>query len=263
MKLKLLTLFCLFLVVTLFHHETSATSPLPMTESTLAYTKTDFPGCPENSFCNEETGKTRMFFKEQLKLLQSQQITDAQFTEKILQRQAAPFPLFTKEANHNYKGLALWESHCRQHKFGVRYYQGEIYTHSIIKKNWDELKFIYNPLVLMVDKNFHVIPGLMGESPLDISFNQKYWEATYLREEDGLFYLFHINTEGSIRLGKVQEKLETLKTINCPPELSAEFLRLSESPSFYATTTCKEVKYKINGTVKPKTITAIFGVPCL
>lgn len=227
--------------------------------STLIYSKTDHPGCPENSFCSEETGKTRNFFKQQLKLLLTDQLTELQFNEKIKSKEAIPFPLFTKEANHHHKGLALWESHCRQHKIGVRYYQGEIYTKGIQKGKWNELNFIYNPLMVMEDKNFTVIPGLMGESPLAIKSTAKKWEASYLRDEDGMFYLFNINSEGDIQLGKVKEKLQSPKTIDCPPALSAEFLRVIESPSFYATTTCKEMQDKNTG----KTVVIIFGVPCL
>ncbi len=245
-----------FFLLMLFNYYLKAEALSTGIVSKLVYAKQDHPGCPENSQCNEDTGKTRIFFKEQLKLFTSKTISESKFNDALLKKEAIPFPLFTKDINHNYKGLALWESHCRQHKIGMRYYQGEIYTAKVDKKKWSELNFIFNPLIVMDRDNMVVMPGLMGEAPVKIKKNRQVLEVTYLREEDGIYYLFTINNEGVIRLHSVDEKLEAPKTVNCPDKLSAEFLRFSESPTFYASTTCKE----INGVTD---FTVIFGVPCL
>ena len=234
----------------------------PLLESSLTYSKTDHPGCPENAQCSQETGLVRTYFKEQLKLFLDGKISESIFNQNIKEKEAIPFPVFTKFTNESkigFKNVALWESHCRQHKIGVRYYQGEIFIKNIAIKKWQEAGLIFNPLVLMVNKNFIVIPGLMGESPLSVKSLKNKWEVSFLRDEDGLFYLFTINSDGEINLSKVTEKLSSQKTINCPVELSAEYLRISESPSFYATNTCKEM---IDRTTS-KSVVAIFGVPCL
>lgn len=260
---KILPLYFILIILILTSKELRAENSKNIAISTLQYSKIDFPGCPENSLCSEETGKTRNFFKEQLKLLIENKTSTSKLNEQLVIKSAFPVPLFAKDTNHNYKGLALWESHCRQHSIGIRYYQGEIFVSSIDKAKWKNLDFIYNPLVLMVNGQFYNIPGLMGEAPLEVSFINKTWVATYLREEDGNFYLFSINTDGKIRIEKVQKKLDTLKTVNCPSALSAEFLRVSESASFYATTTCKEIPINFDQNKNATSAIVIFGVPCL
>lgn len=247
--------FTLFMIISSFPLANTA-----FAKEELLYSKIDQPGCPENSQCSEATGKKRKKFQTELKNFLAKKITATELNQKLNLEKAFPFTMFIKNENHDEPGLALWESQCKHHKKGQKYFLAEYYTDKLDLKKLSDLKFVVNPLLLqLADGSFIQLPSFSAESPVEItqSSNQKIYAATFLREDEGRFYFVNIDQAGKIQIVD-SPQINNPETIICSKEISDEFLKLSESKDFYETFTCKKIWFKPT----KSWVTAIYGVPC-
>lgn len=224
----------------------------------LQYSKIDRPGCPENSECSEATGKKRKYFQAELKKFLTKKISVTELNINLAAEKAFPYSLFVKNLNHDEPGLALWESQCKHHKKGQKYFLADYFVGKVDLPKMSELKFVVNPLLVQLeDKKFIQLPAFTSEYPVEINLNQKIYAATYLREDEGRFYFVSLDQNGKIQIVE-SPQINTPETTVCSKELTEEFLKISESNQFYEVINCKKIWLKSTKTW----VTAAYGVPC-
>jgi len=93
-----------------------------------------------------------------------------------------------------------------------------------------------------------------GDTPTFIDNGYYY----FLREDEGKYYGLRINSEGSLKVSKVEVIKETPKEAVCLKEQVDQFLREAPSPTFYQGYSCKSIWDKSSKTYK----TILFGWSC-
>jgi hypothetical protein len=240
--------FCIFYLFVLFNS---------FKVLALEYSKIEYSGCPENSFCKKETGLNRNKWIEQLKLFSKGMLSEQKLNSFIQAQYGLPMSGWAQEEGSLLPNILMWDSPCKQHTKSInKYYIADIFRKNL---NLDELNlmphFFFSRAVLLDSKNTSfsvVVPR--GDAPLFIKEDSLY----YLREEDGIFFGLFIDKKGRFKITKSELSPEPSKDATCKEEQIALFNRESPSPNFYQGTYCKEIWDKTSKTFK----TILLGWSC-
>ena len=227
------------------------------TNAALEYSKVEYPGCPENSYCQKATGEVRQKWLDQLEKFSTDKISENEFNRFIQETNGIPIANWAAEEAGVLPRIMMWDSPCKQHKKEAsRFYISEIFRKNLKQDELKEFQTLYfsKTIGFETGKKIFSMTIPRGDTPTFIDNGYFY----FLREEDGKYYGLRINREGSIRVSKVEVIKETPKEAVCLKEQVDQFYREAPSPTFYQGYTCKDIWDKSSKTYK----TMLFGWSC-
>ena len=205
----------------------------------LEYSKIDFEGCPENSYCKKETGQNRKNWLEQLKNFSSGKISEQKLNSFIQSEYGFPVSGWAQESASLLPNILMWDSPCKQHQnINNKYYISEFFRKNLNTNELKDYPQIYFSKVIVLDNNktfVYVVPR--GDAPLYLKDGNLY----FLREEEGIFFGLLISKDGTLKITKNQSSPTPPKEAVCTKEQIALFLREAPSPNFYQGHYCKEI----------------------
>lgn len=223
----------------------------------LEYSKLEYPGCPENAYCQKATGEVRQKWIDELDKFGKDKISETEFNRFLQNSYGVPIANWAAEEAGVLPRIMMWDSPCKQHKKEAsRFYISEIFRKNLKAEEIKEFNTLYFSKAIGVDAK--KIPFSMtvprGDTPLFID-NGFYY---YLREDDGKYYGLRINREGDLKVSKVEVIKETPKEAVCLKEQVDQFYREAPSPTFYQGYNCKDIWDKTSKSYK----TLLFGWSC-
>lgn len=223
----------------------------------LEYSKIDFDGCPENSYCKKETGANRKKWLDELKLFSKGKITEQKMNAFVQSEYGIPLSGWALEEASLQPNILMWDSPCKQHKNPAnKYYIMEVFKKSLSPNELKEspsLLFSW-AIIKTAGKELETMVVPRGDAPLFMKDGNLY----FLREEEGLYYGLLINKEGKLKITRSESTPNSPKEVACDKEMVDLFLRLSPSPNFYQGQYCKEIWDKSNKVYK----TMLLGWSC-
>lgn len=234
---------------------TSLTACLPV--HALEYSKIDFEGCPENSFCKKETGANRKKWLDQLKDFSKGNLSEQKLNAFIQSEYGVPVSGWAMEEASLLPNILMWDSPCKQHKGPA----GKYYIMEVFKKNLSPNELKENPTLIfsraiLKDKEKDPVSLVVprGDAPLFIKDGSLF----FLREEEGMFYGLLVDKDGKIKVTKNEPVQEAPKEVTCPKDMVVQFQRQAPALNFYQGQFCKDIWDKNEKTYK----TVLLGWSC-
>lgn len=206
----------------------------------LEYSKIDFPGCPDNSFCQKETGVVRKKWLDDIDLFSKDKISAEKFNSIIQKEYGLPIPGWAQEEASISPRIIMWDSPCKQHrKESTKFYISEIFRKNLKSDELKSLPNLYFAKAIGLDDNKKIYSVTIprGDAPYFIKDGKFY----FLREDEGKYYGLLISRDGDLKVAKVETISETPKEGICFKEQIDYFLRESPAPNFYQGYYCKDV----------------------
>jgi hypothetical protein len=231
--------------------------PISNSFGALEFSKIEFAGCPENSYCQKETGIVRTQWLNELEKFSKNKLSETQFNNFLQSNYGLPISNWAAEEASVLPRIMMWDSPCQQHKKEAsRFYISDFFRKNLKESELKEFSNLYFPKAIGLDKNKKpftiVIPR--GEIPTYIENDFLY----FLREDEGNYYGLKINREGTIKISKLEKIIEPIKEAVCLKEQVDLFFRISPSPSFYSGYICKDIWDRTSKIYK----TMLFGWSC-
>lgn len=223
----------------------------------LEYSKIDFEGCPENSYCKKETGLNRKKWLDHLKAFSKGSLSEQKINAFVQSEFGIPVPGWAMEESSLLPNILMWDSPCKQHKNPANKY----YIMEVFRKNLGPNELKESPTLLFSraiikapgkDSESIIVPR--GDAPLFIKDGGLY----FLREDEGMFYGLLVEKDGKLKIVKNESTTNPPKEVSCSKEMIDQFLRLAPSPNFYQGQFCKEIWDKSNNVYR----TMLLGWSC-
>ncbi len=206
----------------------------------LEYSKIDFEGCPENSFCKKETGANRKKWLEELKKFTKNSISEQTINEFVQSEYGLPISSWAQEDASLQPNILMWDSPCKQHQGTLnKFYISEFFRKNLAKKELSEFRNLFFSRAVMFDNKNQAYSMIVprGDAPLFIKDGSLY----YLREEEGYFYGLLIDRDGRLRVTKAIKSPELPKEAVCSKDLTTLFMREAPGANFYQGQFCKDI----------------------
>ncbi len=223
----------------------------------LLYSKIEYPGCPENSFCQKNTGEVRQKWIDNLDLFSRGKISESALNSTLQNNQGMPIGSWAFEEASVLPNIMMWDSPCPQHrKEASKFYISDIFRKNLKTSELKDIQSLYFSKAYGItnDKKIFSVVFPRGETPL-FSENGKYY---FLQEEEGKYYGLLVSPDGDLRITSVQSTKDFVRDAVCVKEQVDLFLREAPSPTFYKGYVCKEVWDKTQKTYRPM----LFGWSC-
>lgn len=198
--------------------------------------KIDYPGCPENSFCQKETGVHRTEWLDMLTKFEQNKISEKEANRIIQQKSGIPIATWATEDGLKKPLAILWDSPCKQHKIPTnKIYIAVTFLKKMLPKN---NVLFHSPAVLLNEKK--VPQSIMvprGDAPLFITNGSLY----YTQDDEGHFYGLLVSPSGQVSLTKTLSETHYPREVACTKEQIDIFSREVLSPNFFQGYYCKEI----------------------
>jgi hypothetical protein len=230
---------------------------LSMQVKALEYSKIEFPGCPENAYCQKNTGLVRQKWLDQLELFNKNKISLQHFNNFIQESDGLPISNWATEDASIIPRIIMWDSPCPQHKKeATKYYISEVFRKNLKLTELDSLNSVFFSKAYLLGPKEKVISFAVprGEFPL-FSENESYY---FLKEDEGKYYGLFIGIKGEVKVTSLSTSSETIKESVCHKNQIDQFLREAPSPSFFQGYTCKSIWDKTSKSYK----SLLFGWSC-
>ena len=224
----------------------------------LEYSKIEYAGCPENAYCQKNTGEVRKAWLDLLDEFNRNKITESKINTEIQKNFGVPISGWAMEEAGVLPRIMMWDSPCPQHKKeATKFYISDYFRKNLKESELKDYSNIYFPKVVLIDDNTKkafsmVIPR--GDIPTFMSNGY----LNFLRDDDGKYYALHVNRQGELKIAKPEIVKELPKDAVCLKEQVDLFNREVPSPSFYQGYHCKDIWDKNSKTYK----TMLFGWSC-
>jgi hypothetical protein len=120
----------------------------------LEYSKIDFDGCPENSFCKKETGANRKKWLEQLKYFTKGQLSEQKLNAFVQSEFGVPVSSWAQEEASLQPNILMWDSPCKQHKISTnKYYISEFFRKNLNANDLKSIPTVSFSRAIMMDSN--------------------------------------------------------------------------------------------------------------
>lgn len=228
-----------------------------ITMAALEYSKIEHPGCPENAYCQKNTGEVRQKWLDSLDELNKNKLSESQMNARLQKEDGIPVSGWAMEEASILPRIMMWDSPCKQHKREAsKFYISELFRKNLRASELKEINNVYFPRAIALDKNNKpysvIVPR--GEIPTFIEGDAFH----YLKEDDGKYYGLFISRDGKMRIAKSQTNKELPKDAVCTKEQVDLFMREAPSTSFYESYYCKEIWDRSSKTYK----SMLFGWSC-
>jgi hypothetical protein len=225
--------------------------------STLEYSKVDLPGCPENAYCQKNTGEVRKIWLDNLDKLNTDKISEAKLNSELQNSYGIPVAGWAMEEAGVLPRIMMWDSPCKQHKKEAsKFYISELFRKNLRESELKEFTNIYFPRAIGLDSSNKpysmIIPR--GDIPTYVENGNLY----FLKEDEGKYYGMLLNRQGEIVITKAKTIKEIPREVVCKKEQIDLFMREAPSPTFYQSYNCKEIWDKSSKSYKPM----LFGWSC-
>ena len=108
----------------------------PSTMAALEYSKIEYPGCPENAYCQKNTGEVRQKWLDTLDEFTKNKITESQLNSRLQKEDGLPVSGWAMEEASILPRIMMWDSPCKQHKREAsKFYISELFRKNL-KSNW-------------------------------------------------------------------------------------------------------------------------------
>lgn len=225
--------------------------------SALEYSKIDFPGCPENAYCQKNTGEVRKIWLDDLDKLNTDKISEAKLNSELQSSYGIPVAGWAMEEAGVLPRIMMWDSPCKQHKKEAsKFYISELFRKNLKESELKEFTNIYFPKAFGIDssnKAFSIIIP-RGDIPLYTENGNFY----FLKEDEGKYYGMLLGRQGEIVITKAKTIKEIPREVVCKKEQIDLFTREAPSPTFYQGYNCKDIWDKTSKSYKPM----LFGWSC-
>jgi hypothetical protein len=223
----------------------------------LEYSKIEFPGCPENAYCQKDAGIARQAWLNELEKFGKNNISENEFNKFLQNSNGVPIAAWASEEAGVLPRIMMWDSPCAQHKKEAsKFYISEIFRKNLLETELKNFTTLYFSKAIGLDnynKPFSMtIPR--GDTPTFIENGYYY----FLRVDEGKYYGLRISKEGLIKISKVETIKEVPKEAVCVKEQVDLFVRMAPSPTFYQGYTCKDIWDKTSKSYRPM----LFGWSC-
>lgn len=223
----------------------------------LEYSKIEYSGCPENAYCQKNTGEVRSQWLKSLDEFNRDKISETKFNADLQNHFGLPMAGWAMEEAGVLPRIMMWDSPCKQHKREAsKFYISDFFRKNLKESELKEFTTIYYPRAVVSDNNKNVYSMIVPRGDIPTFIDNDYLH--YLKEDDGKYYALLLNREGEIRVTKPQIVKELPRDGVCTKEQVDLFLREAPSPTFYESHYCKEIWNK-----KTKAYnTILFGRSC-
>lgn len=214
----------------------------------LEYSKIEFPGCPENSFCSLETGKTKQAWSETIDLLTKSKTNLQEVNKKIKQNTGHPISGWAKEEAQILPNIIMWDSPCKNHKGDLgTYYISEFFVKKINDQLLRDYSNLYFPKAYIVNAKKEMTSQFVSREDLPSFASDK--GLHYLKSDEGKFYGLIITKEGHIEISDVAEftrrpensKIQPMIDAICTKEQIDLFKKEAPNSLFYEGYYCKNI----------------------
>jgi hypothetical protein len=227
------------------------------TFAALEYLKIEYPGCPENAYCQKNTGEVRRHWLDNLAAFNSNQMSESNFNAYIQKNNGVPVAGWAMEEAGVLPRIMMWDSPCKQHKQEAsKFYISDFFRKNLDSNEIKEYTNIYFPRAVLLDKNKKAFSMIVPRGDIPTFIENGFLH--YLKEDDGKYYGFHINKNGDIKVTKPEIVKELPKDVVCLKEQIDLFMREAPSPTFYQSYHCMGIWDKNSKTYKPM----LFGRSC-
>ena len=231
-------------------------SALP-TFAALEYSKIEHPGCPENAYCQKNTGEIRRLWLDNLEDFNRNKISEIKFNSDLQKNNGVPVAGWAMEEAGVLPRIMMWDSPCKQHKKEAsRFYISELFRKNLKESELKEFTNIYFPRAILLDQNKKAFSMVVPRGDIPTFSSDGYYH--YLKEDDGKYYGLWINRAGELKISKPQLVKELPKEVVCTKEQIDLFLREAPSPTFYQDYHCMGIWDKNSKTYNPM----LFGRSC-
>lgn len=224
--------------------------------SALEYSKIEYPGCPENAFCQKNSGEVRKLWLDNLDSFLSKKISETKFNQELQNTTGIPIAGWATEEAGVMPKIMLWDSPCQQHKKEAsRYYISEFFRKNLREQEIIDLAQLHFPRAYGIENNkvfSLIIPR--GDIPT-FSEGGNYY---FLKDDEHKYYGLLVNRNGSLRVTHTQVVKEAPRDVVCTKEQIDLFNRYAPSTTFYQGYHCKEIWDKSTKTYK----SMLFGWSC-
>lgn len=227
------------------------------TFAALEYSKIDQIGCPENAYCQKETGLIRKKWLEDLEEFNKGKLSEEKFNNNLQKENGIPISGWAQEEASILPKVMMWDSPCKQHrKETTKYYISEVFRKNLLLNELKSFSNLYfaKAFALGADKKVFNYTIPRGDAPLFIKNDSLY----FLREEEGKYYGLLISKNGNLKVTHVESNAEMPKEGICFKEQIDAFLREAPAPNFYQGYYCKDIWDKD----EKKYRTMLFGWSC-
>lgn len=224
--------------------------------SALEYSKIEYPGCPENAFCQKNSGEARKLWLDNLDNFLNKKISEAKFNQELQNSTGIPISGWATEEAGVMPRIMMWDSPCKQHKKEAsRYYISEFFRKNLREQEIKDLAQLHfqRGYVLENNKIFSIIIP-RGDIPT-FSEGGNYY---FLKDDEHKYYGLLVNRHGDLRVTHTQIVKESPRDVICTKEQIDLFNRNAPSPTFYQGYHCKEIWDKSTKTYK----SMLFGWSC-
>jgi hypothetical protein len=223
----------------------------------LEYSKIEHPGCPENAYCQKNTGEVRKSWLDKLDNFNRDKISEAKFNADLQKEAGIPIAGWAMEEAGVLPRIMMWDSPCKQHrKEASKFYISELFRKNLRESELKEFSNIYFPKAIGIDQNKKLFSITIPRGDIPTYTENGYFY--FLREDDGKYYGMLLNRQGDFKITKTNTIKETPKEVICMKEQIDLFLREAPSPTFYQSYHCKEIWDKTSKTYRPM----LFGWSC-
>lgn len=223
----------------------------------LQYSKIEFPGCPENAFCQKNTGNIRQKWLTQLDLFTKSKISEKAFNQFIQKNDGLPMAHWAQEDASVLPNIMLWDSPCPQHKNeSTKYYIAETFIKNLSPMEIKAHSNLFFPKAYYLENNRRISSYYIPRG--DIPTFSENANLYFLKEDEGKYYGLVAHKFGQVKVTNVSTVSQAPKNAVCDKELIDQFLRDAPSPTFFQSYTCKDIWDK----AQKKYHTFLFGWSC-
>lgn len=223
----------------------------------LEYSKIEYPGCPENAYCQKNTGEVRKSWLDDLDSFNRNKMSEAKFNAELQKNNGIPIAGWAMEEAGILPRIMMWDSPCKQHKTSaMKFYISEFFRKNLKESELKDYTNIYFPLAIGVDQNKKVFSMVVPRGDIPTFIENGYFY--FLKEDDGKYYGLLLNRNGELKITKPTVVKETVKEAVCLKEQVDLFNRSAPSTSFYQGHHCKDIWDKTSKSYK----TMLFGWSC-
>lgn len=223
----------------------------------LEYSKVEHPGCPENAYCQKNTGEVRKAWLDSLDNFNRNKISESKFNSDLQKNNGVPVAGWAMEEAGVLPRIMMWDSPCKQHKLEAsKFYISELFRKNLKTSELKEYTNIYFPKAIAMDRNKKPYSIVVPRGDVPTFMENDYLH--YLKEDDGKYYGLLVGRDGDLKVTKPQIVKELPKEVVCTKDQIDLFLREAPSPTFYQGYNCKEIWDKTTASYKPM----LFGWSC-
>ena len=231
----LLIISSIFICVDIFGNSLNIEEPkskaVDVEKLTLETGMHENPGGPENSDCNQATGKK--FSKWYQFLKSSKNNTEI---ENYIKSEGMPAPAWSTIEKYHDQEMAFWDSRCLAHRQkNNKIYEAILFPKGVLQDSnelfWDDL------FVMLSPDNITKYQIPRNERPIYLDGIQ----IVYIKEENDRYLGIKLDAQGNISITDLITPAELPQLVDCPDLLKNQFKAEKNNKKLYHSYQCQTI----------------------